>query len=171
MSLITCTDNFDTLDGGTGRVRKVFFILLFLIMYFIPSTVIIVTCSKLAIRIVKPFNTDISYLTRSLRKRRENNKRKVAQMVIVIAVAFILAWSPHYLVSIASVLQKSFHKSNFFDKENYVFTMLMTHFFGFTNSCMNPLIYNAMSTAFKKRFRATLRRIFCRPFTKFKRQG
>lgn len=96
---------------------------------------------------------------------------QVAQMVIVIAVAFILAWSPHYLVSIASVLQKSFHKSNFFDKENYVFTMLMTHFFGFTNSCMNPLIYNAMSTAFKKRFRATLRRIFCRPFTKFKRQG
>lgn len=77
MSLITCTDNFDTLDGGTGRVRKVFFILLFLIMYFIPSTVIIVTCSKLAIRIVKPFNTDIAYLTRSLRKRRENNKRKV----------------------------------------------------------------------------------------------
>lgn len=77
VSLITCNDNFDAIDGGTGEVRKVFFILLFMIMYFIPSTVIIVTCSKLAIRIVQPFSVDLSYLTRSLRKRRENNKRKV----------------------------------------------------------------------------------------------
>uniref|UniRef100_K1PMX5 G-protein coupled receptor 54 n=1 Tax=Magallana gigas TaxID=29159 RepID=K1PMX5_MAGGI len=140
-------------------------------MYFIPSTVIIVTCTKLAIRIVQPFSVDLSYLTRSLRKRRENNKRKVAKMVIVIAVAFILTWSPHYLVSITSVLQKSFHKTHIFDKENYVFTMLMTYFFGLANSCMNPLIYNAMSTAFKRRFRATLRRLFCRPFARLMRNG
>lgn len=91
---------------------------------------------------------------------------QVAKMVIVIAVAFILTWSPHYLVSITSVLQKSFQKTHIFDKENYVFTMLMTYFFGLANSCMNPLIYNAMSTAFKRRFRATLRRLFCRPFAR-----
>lgn len=77
VTLITCNDNFDAIDGGTGELRTVFFILLFLIMYFIPSTVIIVTCTKLAIRIVQPFSVDLSYLTRSLRKRRENNKRKV----------------------------------------------------------------------------------------------
>lgn len=96
---------------------------------------------------------------------------QVAKMVIVIAVAFILTWSPHYLVSITSVLQKSFQKTHIFDKENYVFTMLMTYFFGLANSCMNPLIYNAMSTAFKRRFRATLRRLFCRPFARLMRHG
>lgn len=78
VSLVTCTDNFDVFDGGTGHVRSVFFILLFLIMYFIPMAAIIVTCTKLAIRIVRPFNMEIPNLTRSLRRRRENNKRKVS---------------------------------------------------------------------------------------------
>jgi hypothetical protein len=84
VSLVTCTDNFDAFDGGTGYVRSVFFILLFLIMYFIPMAVIIVTCTKLAIRIVRPFDKEISNISRSLRRRRENNKRKVYALHLLI---------------------------------------------------------------------------------------
>lgn len=46
---------------------------------------------------------------------------QVAKMVIVIAVAFILTWSPHYLVSITSVLQKSFQKTYFWQGELRVY--------------------------------------------------
>ena len=78
-------------------------------------------------------------------------------MVIVIAVAFIVAWSPLYLVNIISQLQKE----SFLWEKQFVFTMLMTHLFGFINSCVNPFIYTAMSEKFRKSFRRTLGKVFC----------
>ena len=81
-------------------------------------------------------------------------------MVIVVAVAFIIAWSPQFCVSIITQLQKE----SFLFKGNFFFTMLMTHLFGFINSCVNPFIYTAMSEKFRKSFRRTLKRLFCTMF-------
>lgn len=78
-------------------------------------------------------------------------------MVIVISVAFIVAWSPLYIVNIISQLQKE----SFLWKEQFVFTMLITHLFGFINSCVNPFIYTAMSEKFRKSFKRTLGKVFC----------
>ena len=79
-------------------------------------------------------------------------------MVIVVALAFIVAWSPHFLVSMISQHQKE----SFLIKSNYFLTMLMTHLFGFINSCINPFIYTAMSEKFRSSFRRTLGFIFCK---------
>ncbi|KAK3094060.1 hypothetical protein FSP39_023638 [Pinctada imbricata] len=79
-------------------------------------------------------------------------------MVIVVAIAFILSWSPQFFVSIVSQHQRN----SFLHKQNFFFTMLMTHLFGFINSCVNPFIYTAMSEKFRKSFRRTLKRLlFC----------
>ena len=78
-------------------------------------------------------------------------------MVIVVAVSFILAWTPFYLVSVISQLQKhSFLKSS-----NFLFTMLITHLFGFVNSGVNPLIYYLMSERFRRAFGAILENVCC----------
>ena len=78
-------------------------------------------------------------------------------MVIVVAVSFILAWTPFYLVSVISQLQKhSFLKSS-----NFLFTMLITHLFGFVNSGVNPLIYYLMSERFRRSFAAILENVLC----------
>ena len=78
-------------------------------------------------------------------------------MVIVVAIAFFVAWSPMYIVSVVSVLQPE----NFLQKSNFVFTMLCAHLFGFINSCVNPFIYTVMSEKFRQSFKRTLQRIFC----------
>lgn len=79
-------------------------------------------------------------------------------MVVVIAITFIISWSPQYLVSIISQLQQS----SFLRESNFLFTMLVTHFCGFLNSCLNPIIYTAMSQKFRRSFKDILRRIwFC----------
>ena len=72
---------------------------------------------------------------------------QVARMVIVIAVTFIVSWSPQYLVTVISQLQTD----SFLRESNFLFTMLMTHLFGFLNSCMNPFIYSAMSQRCRKK--------------------
>lgn len=78
-------------------------------------------------------------------------------MVIVVAVAFIVAWSPLYIVSVVSVLQPE----NFLQKSNFIFSMLCAHLFGFINSCVNPFIYTVMSEKFRQSFKRTFQRIFC----------
>lgn len=85
-------------------------------------------------------------------------------MVVVIAITFIISWSPQYLVSIISQLQES----SFLRESNFLFTMLVTHFCGFLNSCLNPIIYTAMSQKFRRSFKDIIRRLWfccsCKPF-------
>jgi hypothetical protein len=83
---------------------------------------------------------------------------QVAKMIIVVAVAFIVAWTPFYAVTFVSQVQKD----SFLKKKHFMFTMLSTHLVGFLNSCVNPFIYNCMSDKFRKSFRHILRNLCCR---------
>ena len=77
-------------------------------------------------------------------------------MVVVIAITFIVFWSPQYIVIVISQLQEK----SFLREGNFIFTMLMTHFFGFLNSCLNPIIYTAMSQKFRRSFKEILQCVF-----------
>lgn len=76
-------------------------------------------------------------------------------MVIVIALAFIICWSPMYVVAIVS----EFHEHNFMKRGNFIFTMLMVHLPGFINSCINPIVYTIMSENYRQSFRGILGRL------------
>ena len=69
-------------------------------------------------------------------------------MVIFVAIAFIVSWTPFYLVNVISQLQRV----SFLKKSNFIFTMLATHLAGFINSCINPLIYILLSKKFRHCF-------------------
>ncbi|XP_052274024.1 QRFP-like peptide receptor [Dreissena polymorpha] len=165
----TCNDRFDEIDlaihGDTTRIgefRKFYFLFLFFAIYIVPSAVIMITCVKIAVSLVNPIMGDDSFdIRKDANRRQEENKRKVARMVIVIALTFIVSWTPFYLVSVISQLQTH----SFLRESNFIFTMLVTHFCGFTNSCLNPIIYTAMSQKFRRSFKNILRRLwsFC-PF-------
>ncbi|XP_069115448.1 QRFP-like peptide receptor [Argopecten irradians] len=156
-----CADRFDEIDGGTGNFRRVFFLVLTAFMYFLPMIIIITTCSRIAMSLLKPIIIERSQSgTGNCKRRDEVNKRKVARMVIVIAVAFIVSWSPMYVVNIVSQLQGQ--GDSFLIHSNFLFTMLIIHLAGFINSCVNPFIYTAMSKKFRKSFSRTLGKIFCK---------
>ena len=69
-------------------------------------------------------------------------------MIIIVALTFILSWSPFYLVSLVSQVQEN----SFLRHSNFLFTMLSTHLFGFINSSINPIVYHAMSDRFRRSF-------------------
>ncbi|KAH3856477.1 hypothetical protein DPMN_099066 [Dreissena polymorpha] len=77
-------------------------------------------------------------------------------MVVVIALTFIASWTPFYLVNIISQLQQD----SFLRKSNFIFTMLITHVCGLINSCLNPIIYTAMSQKFRRSFIDIFKRIW-----------
>lgn len=78
-------------------------------------------------------------------------------MIITVAIAFIVCWTPFYLVSFISQVQKV----SFLYKSNFLFTMLATHLSGFLNSAINPFIYHFMSEKFRKSFNIMARSLFC----------
>ena len=78
-------------------------------------------------------------------------------MIIVVAIAFVVAWSPFYLTTFISQVQTN----SFLRRSNYVFVMLAVHLVGFINSCINPVIYNFMSDKFRKSFTQIVLSLCC----------
>ena len=77
---------------------------------------------------------------------------QVALMMIVVAAGFVIAWTPFYVITFISQVQRR----SFLRESNYLFTMLLIHWFGFLNSCVNPVIYNFMNDKFHRSFRQLL---------------
>ena len=82
---------------------------------------------------------------------------QVARMVIVVAVTFLLAWTPFYLVSFISQVQPI----SFLRNSNFLFTMLLTHLVGFTNSTINPFVYTILSDKFRNAFKQIAADLCC----------
>ncbi len=69
--------------------------------------------------------------------------------MIVVAIAFIISWTPFYIITFISQVQKR----SFLKDSNFLFTMLFIHWFGFLHSCINPFIYNFMNEKFNRNFK------------------
>ena len=76
-----CTDRFDYIDEAmygaahkhSGRFRKGFFLFLFVAMYTIPSCLILFTCVRMTICLLRPIDKKHALG----QKKNEENKRKV----------------------------------------------------------------------------------------------
>lgn len=88
-----CTDRFDDIDlaiygdnmheSTAGSFRKGFFLFLFVAIYLVPLVVIVTTCIRIALCLLKPISSDKPGSIHGLRmtRKREENKRKVSQLV------------------------------------------------------------------------------------------
>lgn len=74
---------------------------------------------------------------------------QVARMIMLVALSFWLCWTPFYAVTAITQLQTH----SFLHESQFLFTMLTTHWAGFLNSCLNPLIYAALSNNFRRGFK------------------
>ncbi|CAH1792483.1 unnamed protein product [Owenia fusiformis] len=171
ITLKICQDRFDDIDRWmygqniteleTGTFRKGYFYFLFAVIYLIPLIVITATCIRIAVCLLEPiYGSNNMKLCRrgSSVVKKEESKRKVAKMIIVVAATFCLSWSPFYLVTFISQVQ---HPNTFMRESNFIFTMLAIHFSGFLNSCVNPVIYATMSHRFRRSFVEIIGIIFC----------
>ncbi|KAH6924367.1 hypothetical protein HPB50_016320 [Hyalomma asiaticum] len=140
--LITLDPNF----------RRGYYASLFVLMYLLPLAFIGWTCGRIARCLLR----GIALTRQGSLRRQEANRRKVAKMVMVVAAAFALSWTPYFLVSMWTQFG-----TNYLEKQNYFFTMLSINLLAFINSCVNPFIYAAMSRRFRGGFRRILFPVAC----------
>lgn len=74
------------------------------------------------------------------------------RVIIAVATSFLASWAPFYLVSFVSQAQEV----SFLRHSNFLFAMLITQLAGFTNSCINPIIYSILCDSFRSSFRSIL---------------
>ncbi|XP_002733613.1 orexin/Hypocretin receptor type 1-like [Saccoglossus kowalevskii] len=81
------------------------------------------------------------------------SRRKVANMLIIVAILFALCYLPLHLLNIIrqfpifdEVVQE--------DRHSFHIPFLVAHWLAFANSATNPVVYNFLSAKFRKEFKA-----------------
>ncbi|XP_041469679.1 substance-P receptor-like [Lytechinus variegatus] len=136
-----CSDRFFDISPAFSKAYNLF---LFGVLFLVPVILLGFTCGSISKRLMS-LNEDEKMLKNSVRKE-DASRRKVAKMVLIVVLCFFICWFPFFLVSMLGQFTTILHE------ENYIFTLLLVHLFGFANSFMNPVIYALMSQAFRSGF-------------------
>uniref|UniRef100_UPI00398F80ED mu-type opioid receptor isoform X1 n=1 Tax=Pristiophorus japonicus TaxID=55135 RepID=UPI00398F80ED len=116
------------------------------IFAFVMPVLIITVCYGLMILRLK----SVRMLSGS--KEKDRNLRRITRMVLVVVAVFIVCWTPIHIYVILRALVKI---------PSTLFTSVAWHFciaLGYTNSCLNPVLYAFLDENFKRCFRE-----FCLP--------
>ncbi|KAH3831614.1 hypothetical protein DPMN_104885 [Dreissena polymorpha] len=137
----------------------------FIIVYTIPGSIICVSYGLIGSELWtedKDLKRTESETSQGLAKNMMKGRKRVAKMLIALAVMFAICWLPYHIVS----LYLDFHPGN----THFLNVLPYTIFLGHSNSALNPILYFYSS----KGFRSILVRMFkCRkrPFKQVRRDN
>lgn len=126
--------------------------------YYTISTGFILPCTLIVIfyiSIVVKINTQKSELTGLNKQHKKKRNQRVTTLVLVIIMAFIICWLPHWIIQMYIVVSKGGHNRAALIVGSLVTTWLYTF-----NSALNPYLYGFMSANFRK---AVTKSCTCQP--------
>ena len=138
----------DTDLSETYRVRKIFHICVFVIIYALPLTMTIIIncliCRKLWLRKIPGNVTDTNLAAE------KRLKRKVTRLLVITCVVFAVCWFPVYVNHyFRFVRPNQSHKLPFK-------VQLLFYWIAHANSALNPCLYILLNKRYRKAFFATL---------------
>nr|ANO39110.1 GCR155 [Schmidtea mediterranea] len=153
------------INSMSPNFRSVYILSFILLFYIVPLIVILFTSSRIIWKLLSPIEmlqNDSSRYTFSSQSqnvsyRREENKRKVAKMIMVIASLYFISWTPFYVIQVVAMF------SNFLNRRNYFFTFILIHMMSFFNSMCNPIVYYFMSEKLRFAFKSFIMNILKKP--------
>lgn len=158
-----CVENWGKEEDGYRK--KVYGAFLFTLVYAIPGTVVMAAYTLMGRRLcaVKPpfdENSTAGSASSQQGSRLVRERRRVARILLVLAVLFALCWLPYNVTMLAMDLIGMDTQQ----KSQWLFTLLpFTLLLGHCNSAINPLLYCFMTRNFRRTVRGLLTRRRPRP--------
>ena len=144
-----CVSYFGQDPKQADIISKVYYSLIFVLLYLLPLFIITVLYSLVSYKL---YHRKIPGLSRAQSYRRavEKSKRKVIKVLVMIVALFALCWFPahsmHYYVT--------FHSEFYARMPPYLFPLLL--WISHTNSAIDPCLYILLSQNFRREFRKVL---------------
>ncbi|XP_068712000.1 RYamide receptor-like [Montipora foliosa] len=147
-SLQEPNDNYYCFMGetfaNTAKARRALFLFIFIFLYAAPLCIVATFYSLISFKLW--FRQIPGNPTAANRRNAELSKRRTIKMLMVIVIVFALCWLPSHLM----------HFFTFFDKETYdkipLFWFLFAYGVSHANSAINPYLYIALNTKFRRAF-------------------
>lgn len=141
----SCVSYFGQDSHRADILSKVYYILIFVLLYLLPLLAIAVlyslVCYKLHHRKVPGLSRAHNY-----RQAVEKSKRKVMKVLIMIVVVFALCWFPAHAMHFCVTFQREF----FHRMPAYLFPLLL--WISHSNSAIEPCLYILLSQNFRREF-------------------
>ncbi|XP_054275678.1 orexin receptor type 2-like [Macrosteles quadrilineatus] len=146
------------IEDWSHRSRRAYGVLCFVLVYLTPGCVVILAYTLMGRKlwvVRPPFDKDDgSASNQQVRLVRE--RRRVARILLLLAILFALCWLPYNLLSLLLDLDLTLPTVGLPQEtlmKLFPFTLLLGH----ANSAINPLLYCFMT----RNFRRTVRSLFC----------
>ena len=132
--------------------RMIFDVFLFIFIYVVPGIMVVYSYSTTGCHLLMGTNR----LHRQDSDIHQSNKvvagrRRVARMLLLLAVLFAVSWMPYYIV----VLFMDFNDSP--DSNQYLSALSFALLLGHSHSAQNPILYCFMNTNFRRTILGLLR--------------
>lgn len=126
--------------------RQLYDVMLFAILYAVPGIIICCSYSLIGKELWtedKNLHRTESETSRSIGKNVLNGRKRVAKMLIALAILFAVCWLPYHIVS----LYLDFNKTQV---KPFLAVLPFTILVGHANSALNPVLYFYSSRSFRK---------------------
>ena len=121
------------------------------ILYLGPVLIMCLTYGKIAYTLWLRTPVD-DLICNQDASRRIEEKRRIIRMLVVIVALFTICWFPFFTCQIYLL----FYTGPAFHKVSFRITMAFFQLFGYSNSCINPIVYCLLSESFRQHFVKTI---------------
>ncbi|KAG8444401.1 hypothetical protein GDO86_009548 [Hymenochirus boettgeri] len=126
---------------------KIHSVLIFLVYYLIPLTIISIYYYNIAKTLIKSaYNIPGEYSEHS--KRQMETRKRLAKIVLVFVGCFAICWFPNHVL----YMYRSFNYSEIDSSMGHMIITLVARVLSFYNSCVNPFALYLLSESFRRHF-------------------
>ncbi|XP_078261580.1 neuromedin-B receptor [Rhinoraja longicauda] len=131
---------------------KIHSILIFLVYYLIPLTIISIYYLHIARTLVKSAHNMPGESSEHAKRQMETRKR-LAKIVLVFVGLFATCWFPNHVL----YMYRSFHYGQIDPSLGHLLVTVLGRVLSFCNSCVNPFALYLLSETFRRHFNSHLR--------------
>ncbi|KAI6185000.1 Neuropeptides capa receptor [Aphelenchoides bicaudatus] len=144
---------FCALDAKDINAQRTFILGAFIVFFLLPAIIITAVYSHILLKI---HQTD--RMLGPEQRNKTKQRKALIRMLATVVLMFFLCWIPFHVQRLIAIFQPGLELDNMhgFEKAFYTSLFYLSGCFYYSNSALNPIVYNIMSTKYRRAFIKTI---------------